>query len=293
MSDVVLITRPPIEPVSQADLMNQLGMGTISDPTLSANLNSRFARLIRAARRYCEGYTRRAFITQTWVMRLDGFPGRSYKYQHHEYPAIMIAKPPVQSIYSLQYIDVAGELQTLLQDTSYGTAITEPQYGYQLVRGSETQPGQLIVSYPRSWPPTRLVPANVLVKFRCGYGGPLTISMAENSAVVQGATFNPDDAPLLPTETGLRVVVPGAGASGAELETTIASVDQSGIATLADKASAQVTNVSAWFGHPVPEEILQAILLHAQFYYEQGSVTDQPIPTQIHDLLSDYRNLVS
>ena len=64
------------------------------------------------------------------------------------------------------------------------------------------------------------MPDNTVVRFRCGYGGPITCSMTANSAVltVTGGsplTFDADDAPLLAQETGLAIFVPGAAAATA------------------------------------------------------------------------------
>lgn len=295
--DIVLITPPPVEPVQVSDILNQLGLVMPSDAGLAASLTAQLTGLLQAARADCENYMRRVLITQTWGIKCDSFPGRDWRYLSHFFAAIELPKPPLQSIYSFQYVDVSGTLQTLLQDITYGTSISEPQYGYQLIRGSETQIGQLIVSYPRIWPPTRLVPANVLVKFRCGYGGPLVVTTAADSAVITGPVFNPDDAPLLPLEQGLAVSIPGAGPVVGDvatpLVTNIASVDGNGKATLAAPATATVTSATGWFGNPIPPEILQAIKFLAQWYYEQASVVDVPLPRVVRALLDPYRNLVA
>lgn len=294
--DIVLITPPPIEPVTLDEAKRQCGFGPIEDSDRAASqiLADDLRGYIKDAREHIENWTRRALITQTWAAKCDSFPGRDYRYLPHGYAAFQIPKPPVQSIYSFQYIDVSGTLQTLLQDTTYGVSITEPQYGYQFIRGSETQGGQLIVSYPRIWPPTRMVPANVLIKFRCGYGGPLTVSTTASSAAISGPKFNPDDAPLLPLETGLAVSIPGAGADGATLKTNIASVDGSGNATLAIAATETVTNMTGWFGDPVPGVITRAIKLMVQYYYEQAEgYMREDLETAACNLVNEYRNLVT
>lgn len=291
--ELVPIVAPAAEPVCVDDLMQQMDMGPIGDPTLSVSLARKLSGLLVAARVDCENYTRLAFVTQTWGLKCDSFPGRDFRYLPTGYAGLMLPKPPLQSIVSFQYVDTAGQLQTLLQDTTYGVNPAAPEYGYQLDRGGEEQPSKLIVSYPKLWPPTRMVPANVLVKFRCGYGGPLTVSTTEDSPVIAGPTFNPDDAPLLPLETGLPVSIPGAGPGGDLLVSNIASVDADGNATLAANAAAAVANVKGWFGNPIPSPIQQAILFLAQFYYEQGSIVDQPLPRMVRGLLDPYRNLVA
>jgi hypothetical protein len=295
--ELVPITPPAAEPVLVTDLLNQLGLVMPSDAGLAAALTAGLTGKLVAARADCENYTRLAFITQTWGLKCDSFPGRDFRYLPTGYAALLLPKPPLQSIASFQYVDTAGQLQTLLQETTYGVDPAAPIYGYQLDRGGEEQPSKLIVSYPKVWPPTRMVPSNVLVKFRCGYGGPLTVSTTANSAVIAGPKFNPDDASLLPLETGLAVSIPGAGpvvgGNATALVTNIASVDGNGQATLATAATAAVMNAPGWFGAQVPQPILQAILFLAQWYYEQASVVDAPLPRVVRGLLDPYRNLVA
>ncbi|MGC1784455.1 MAG: phage head-tail connector protein [Acidobacteriaceae bacterium] len=296
MNDIVLITPPTAEPVTAAQLMQQMGMGTISDPTLSASLTAQLTAYLLTARQDCENYCQRVFLTQHWLLRRDSFPGHNLRYEWNGYPQIELPKPPFQSVDAFNYIDVSGAVQALTIDTTYGTNPANPEYGYQLDRGSETQAARLLPPFARPWPPTRMVPANVMVQFRCGYGGPITATIAANSAVLSvanGITFNPDDVPLLTGDTGLPISIPGAGAGGATLSTFIASVDGSGNATLATAASTTVTDVPGWAGVPVPQNILQAILFLAQWYYEQASIVDAPMPRVVRALLDPYRNMVA
>ena len=247
MEDIVLIAPPPIEPITLAEAKLQLGFGPVedSDRLASQILADRLRPFIIAARTACENYTRRASSRRRGCSaRLVSW--QNFRYEWNGYPQIDLPKPPFQSITFFQYVDVSGTLQTLTQDTTYGANPQFPQYGYQLDPGSETQPARLISPFARPWPPTRMVPNNVLIQFRCGYGGPLTVSLAANSAAVTvqgGYVFNPGDAPLLTGDTGLPVSVPGAGEGGATLVTNIASVDANGNATLATAASTAVTNV--------------------------------------------------
>jgi hypothetical protein len=140
-----------------------------------------------------------------------------------------------------------------------------------------------------------MVPSNVMVQFRCGYGGPQLVTMTAASAILVGPVFNPDDAPLMTGDTGTLVSVPGAGADGLNsppLVANVASVDVNGQATLSVAATTAVANVQAWIGNPIPGDIIKAILLLAQFYYEQASVGGE-IPRYITDSIWPYRNLVS
>lgn len=298
---IQLIQGPVAEPVTLNDVKLQLGFGPMqdSDRLASQIVNEKLRAFTIAARQDCENWTNRVFITQTWQLLRDSFPGHNLRYDWNGYPEIELPKPPFQSVLSFTYIDVAGSPQTLTQDTTYGTNPANPQYGYQLERGSETQPGRLLPPFARPWPPTRMVPANVIVRFRCGYGGPITASMTAESAVLTvtgGAplSFDADDAPLLPGETGLPITVPGAGPGGAALNTFIASVNPAnGRATLATAATTTVTNVPGWAGQAVPAVITTAIKMLAEFYYEHGGCEDVPMPRVIESLLEPYRNFVS
>jgi uncharacterized phiE125 gp8 family phage protein len=295
MEDIVLITPPAAEPVALADVKLQLGLGPVedSDRLAQQQLSDKLRAFIAAAREACEDYTRRVFITQTWLLRRDSFPGHNFRYQTNGYPEIDMPKPPLQSIASFQYVDVSGTLQTLTQDTTYGVDPTFPQYGYQLDRGSETQPGRLISPFARPWPPTRMVPSNVIIQFRAGYGGPVTVSMTNGSAVLTAPnfTFNNDDQPLMAGDTGTLISIPGAGANGATLNTNVTSV-ANGVATLAATAGTTVTNVMAWVGKPVPKQIIAAIKFLVQDYYENGSAGGD-LPESVTRQLKPYRNLVA
>jgi hypothetical protein len=203
--------------------------------------------------------------------------------------------PPTQSVDFVKYVDVSGAVQTLPLDTTYGNGGL--QYGYQFARGGETAGARLLSGWARPWPPTRMVPANVLVQFRCGFGQPITCSMTAGSAVLTvsgGITFNPDDAPLMAGDTGLPIYVNRAGVGGIDLETFIAAVDGNGNATLAEAASSTVANMPGWAGVAVPEEIRNAVRLMVEFYYEraQGNL-NLNLKDAAEDELGPWRNLVA
>jgi hypothetical protein len=295
MQDPVLIAPPIAEPVSLAEIKLQLGFGPVEDSSREASsiLSDKLRPFLLSARRECESYARRVFITQRWLLRMDGFPGSDMRYNWRGYPTITLPKPPFQSIDFVKYVDTFGAVQDLPLDTTYGNSA--PQYGYQLLRGSETAPGRIYSSWARPWPPTRMVPSNVMVQFRCGYGQPIVATIAQGSRALSvdgGITFNPDDAPLMTGDTGLPISIPGAGAGGAMLNTCIASVDLSGNATLKDVAATAVTKASGWAGRPVPEEIRTAIKLSAEAYYNDGS-QGGALPIAASRLLDYYRNLVA
>jgi len=299
---ILLITPPAVEPITLAEAKLQCGFGPMqdSDRAASQTLNDKLRGFILAARQAIENETQRVFITQRWQLVLDGFPGRSIRYENTGYPEIRLPKPPFQSVDFFKYIDTAGVLQNLALDASYGTNPAAPTWAYQLERGSETQPGRLLSSYPRIFPPTRLVPGNVMVRFRCGYGCPILASItAESNALTVGAGsifsngFNPDDAPVMASETGLAISIPGAGENGTTLNTFIAFVDGSGNATLADPAEATVANVVGWAGWPVPEVIRNAIKMLVECYYDQGYAQQEDLPVAVKSMIKPYLNWVA
>ena len=309
-----MIAGPVAEPVTLNDVKLQLGFGPMQDSDRAASqiLNEQLRNHINSAREFCESWCRRVFITQTWQLLQDSFPSVALRYDRNGYPELWLPKPPFQSVIFFTYVDTSGATQTLAQDASYGVNLAAPFYGYQLSRGSRTQPARLLPPWARPWAPQRMVPDNTVVRFRCGYGGPITCSMTAGSAVLTvtgGAppTFDADDAPLLPEETGLAIWVPGAAASNVvtlspfnaqpafgALATNIASVNPStGQATLAAAATNSVTNVTGWAGRPVPSNIRAAIRLRAAWHYDDGGISEPDHIKQIERLLRPFRNDVS
>lgn len=196
---LVLITPPAAEPVTlaEAKLQNGLPPGDDADHLKELQTSTLLRRYIRSARVLCENYTRRAFLTQTWQLNLDGWPFRDSRYQHREYQfgglgpegrlaAFYLPKPPFQSVVSFTYIDVAGNTQTV---SSYGE--------YQLDRGSETQPARVLPPYLLPWPPTRLVANAVQLQFVAGYGDSgASVPQSINDAILLAQQFLYDGAPL-------------------------------------------------------------------------------------------------
>lgn len=136
-----VITAPAIEPVTLANVREQLGINDASDTGSDAIITRR----ITEARQFVENYTRRSMNTQTLEIRLDTFPER-----------IELPAPPVISVTSVKYIDTDGVLQTIsasnyvLDDYPMVPFIREA-YGY-------------------SWPSHRNEPNAVRVQYSAGYG---------------------------------------------------------------------------------------------------------------------------
>ncbi len=290
-ASLVCIVPPAAEPVSLDEIRD-----FVEIPDGDTSRDVKLTSFLIAAREDCERWTRTKLVTQTWLLRMDGLPSISIQYDRNGYAQIHLPFPPFQSVEFFKYVDTAGQVQPLLRDTSYGNGPNPPNFGYQLQPGGGLIPARILPTWARPWPPERMVPASNMIQFRCGYGGPLTVSIAAGSnalIVAGGFTFNPDDAQVMPGDTGTKITITGAGAGAADLVTSIASVDLSGNATLADTASTAVTNGAAWLGAPIPEALRLSIMFHAQFFFEQGAVIDQAIPRIVETLRGPCRNLVS
>jgi len=105
------------------------------------------ARYIKVARRHCEKFQGRAFITQTWDLYLDDFPAGD---------EIKIPLPPLQSVTWLKFKDAAGILQTW--DAS------------NYIVDTMSEPGRIVLGNGKCWPTTYDEIQAVQIRFVCGYG---------------------------------------------------------------------------------------------------------------------------
>jgi len=288
--DLRCIAQPAAEPVTLAQFK-----GLLRIPLADTSRDSTLTLFLQAAREAFEGYCRIAIVTQTWLYRLDSFPGISPRYDRNGFPQFPLPRPPFQSVDWISYVDTGGVVQTLARDTSYGANPAAPFYGYQMQPGGGIAPAWISAPWARPNPPQRMVPANTLIQFRCGYGGPLTVSMTSGSAALAapGFAFNPDDAPAMVGDVGTPISIPGAGAASAALLSHVAAVDGSGNATLAVPAATSVAAATAWLGDPVPYKLQLGILFLAQHFHEAGAVLDIDEPGVIERLRRYSRNLVS
>ena len=120
-----LVTPSTQEPVSLIDVKLHLRVDFDEDDTLIASL-------ISAARQAAETLTGRQFTTARWKQVLDCFPGPSLMGvpagQAFSLPghAILLPKCPVQSVVSINYLDMASVLQTMPASTYTADAACEP-----------------------------------------------------------------------------------------------------------------------------------------------------------------------
>ena len=158
-----LKTAPATEPVSlaEAKLHCRVDTDVTDEDTLLTNQ-------IVAAREYAESCTNRAFITQTWYLKLDDrFPCGG---------AIVLPRPPLASVTAVSYVDPAGVTQ------AWAAGAT----GYQLVApaGPKAQYARIVPSYGIPYPVTRCQPEAVTVEYVCGYGAASAVPDAIKAAML-------------------------------------------------------------------------------------------------------------
>jgi uncharacterized phiE125 gp8 family phage protein len=143
MAGRVLVTAPPIEPVTVAETKAwERITGAAEDDLVES--------LIVSARKRLEERGDIAFINQAWDLFLDQFP------TGHEL-AIELPKYPLVSVTSITYTDTAGAETTM------------PTADYQV--DTAARPGRVVPAYGTVWPSTVLRPANgVAIRFVAGHG---------------------------------------------------------------------------------------------------------------------------
>jgi uncharacterized phiE125 gp8 family phage protein len=140
-----VITSPATEPVTLANVREQIGITDASDTTSDAIITRR----IIEARQWTEGFIRRALINQTLEIRQDCFT-----------EFIPLPAPPVSSVTSVKYIDTDGVEQTL-------GASNYVLDDYPLVPFIRE-------AYGTTWPSVRDEPNAVRVRYVAGYGANAT-----------------------------------------------------------------------------------------------------------------------
>lgn len=175
-----LISPPIAEPVS----LDTAKLWLKQDDPTDDNL---IIALITAARDLCETYTGRAFVTQTWEMVMDAFPGYlDYRSGAAESVRTISAGAwfflgmrwgfalpfsPVQSIVSFTYNDAFGNPQDLTSGIHY-------------VADLVSNPARIFPVFDTFWPLTQYAPNAVVVQFVCGFGAPYQVPEAIQQAIL-------------------------------------------------------------------------------------------------------------
>lgn len=169
-----LITAPTVDVISVANVKLALGITTSGqDNQITAALAAVVANIDPAT----GGWLGRALRPQTWELRLPSFyHHRRHRWQRWPSDAIELPYPPLISITSVKYDDVAGVEQTLTAVTDYRTL------------GSGSKGRQAVApAYGKIWPQARADAETVRIRFQCGYANsPDVMPAAITQAVVLG-----------------------------------------------------------------------------------------------------------
>jgi uncharacterized phiE125 gp8 family phage protein len=128
----------------------------VDAPVVNTTEDPELVGLITAVRERGEAATQRAFVTQTWDYVLDTFPEDGF---------IEMPKSPLQAIVSIEYLDMAGVLQTW--DPS--------RYVVEAPAGPRAKRGRVALPFAGVWPITLPQMGAIRIRFRCGYGTPAEV----------------------------------------------------------------------------------------------------------------------
>ena len=161
-SALVCTIPPATEPVTLAQAKAQCRVEITDDDVL-------IGALITAGRRYAEVAQRRALITSTWVYSLDNFP--IFGSSAFVAGEIRLPIPPVQSVSSVQYYDIGGNLNTL-----------DPS---RYIVDVASQPARIISTYATPWPVvTWTRPSSVMITFVAGYANAAAVPVVTQQAIL-------------------------------------------------------------------------------------------------------------
>jgi uncharacterized phiE125 gp8 family phage protein len=155
-----LVTAPSGDPVSLAEARQQLRL-----PDSAIDENDLITGLIAAARERAEAVTGRQLVSATWDYRLDDVCA----------DAIVLPKPPLQTVVSVTYIDSAGATQ----------AWSASEYQVDAPSGPYARKGRLAPMPTATWPIAQSGRFNAItVRFTAGYGTAVNVPRAIRQAML-------------------------------------------------------------------------------------------------------------
>lgn len=141
-----LQTAPAVEPITTQETKEHLRVDVQDDDALIDNM-------IKAARQHVEQSRTTALITQTWDAFYAGWPTTS--------GALIVPRPPLQSVTEVEYTDEDGTATTLAAS----------EYNVD----ADSFPGRIVLKRSNTWPTDLLDTAKpIRVRFVAGYGGATT-----------------------------------------------------------------------------------------------------------------------
>ncbi len=156
-------TEPTNLPLTLGEVKASLDISD-SDETQDANLIA----TLRACTKACERYTRRTFITTTWTLFMDRFPGKRLPWWDGVREmadteltdlteAIIMPRPPLLTISSIKAHKQDGTT----------TTVTAADY----IVDTASEPGRVALKATKTWPTGALRSINgVEVEYTAGYG---------------------------------------------------------------------------------------------------------------------------
>ncbi len=228
MTDVVFLPAAT-KPISLSAAKEHLRVTTSDEDAL-------LTALIGAATGHVETWCRRALVKQTRKLVLDCFP-----------PVIEPQRSPLRSVSSIQYLDTAGNLQTL----------DAARYRVD----AYSAPGRIVPAYGDSWPSTYMAPNAVIVTYVAGHLLPFTVDATSDVLSCAGHGFADGDA------TRVRPLATGVVPAGLAVDTDYYVVDKTAdtlkLATTSGGTAIDVTSTGTApnaLGE-LPDEIVAAIKL--------------------------------
>lgn len=152
-----VVTGPAAEPVTLDDVKAYCRVAHDDDDVLLTSL-------IEAARRRAELHTRRAFVTQTLELALDGQPCRDY---------VDLPYPPLASVTSVKYVD-GDDVETTWSDANYHV-------------DTIGEPGRVALVTGGAWPDTGDLRSvnSILIRYVAGYGAASAVPDAIQTAIME------------------------------------------------------------------------------------------------------------
>jgi uncharacterized phiE125 gp8 family phage protein len=135
---LIVTTQPTEEPITLKELKD---FAKIEYDNEDDDLES----IIIEGRTWAEDETHRTFVTTRYLLYLDGFADE-----------MELPSPPLVSVESIKYVDIAGIEQTL-----------DPSLYLVIPAGLV---GRVVPAHGKSWPSTQDIPQAVRIAFTAGYG---------------------------------------------------------------------------------------------------------------------------
>ncbi|MDD3182362.1 MAG: head-tail connector protein [Alphaproteobacteria bacterium] len=135
-----LITPPVVEPVTLDEMKAHARINDDADDEL-------LSALLIAARQWCETYTRRAFIAQTWAQYLSSRPSQD---------RIRLIRPPLISVTAVRTYDDQDQ-ETLWENNNYFI-------------DAASEPALLVLRNGKTWANFERAANGMLIEYIAGYG---------------------------------------------------------------------------------------------------------------------------